>query len=158
MKPAHRTIRREEQVKYRTGDLRNPITLVRSSRAPVADTPDFQQTLKVYASPFAKIEHGTKKLKGGTDAEVQATHIFIIRFDGSLSVEASDFVVWADGLYTVVKTKVEESASLQFLKIFSNYHAPVTQAQIDSGEVVVTTLAEGEAPPAQKTDQPIIFQ
>lgn len=143
-----------------TGDLRNPIELVRSNRTPAGDA-DFQQTLTPYAQPWSCRRLSKRTFIGGKDTDSDATHIFWIRYDGSFSVEAKDYVRDGNELFAIAKVE-PKGVRDEWLKLSVIYHKDLTGSEVP-GEGGVITLNPGtpsepeEETPEGKTGNDFFF-
>lgn len=126
-----------------TGELREPIVLVRSKREPSADA-DWSQTLTPYANAWAKKELGKQSFVKKENAEAQATHIFWIR-DMHLSIEARDYVKDGDDLYAIIGTE-PKGEDPRFIKISTRFHRTLDAAHPENQSVVINN------PPAPPVD------
>lgn len=87
------------------GDLRFPISIYRSARTPQPDG-SFSQTLTAYHSGFSAFDSAPERYLHGENADHTSTHLFTIRWDQSMQIEARDYVEWKNRFYRVVFTKV----------------------------------------------------
>ena len=134
----------------KTGDLRTPIALVRSERTPKGEA-DFQQTLTPYAQPWSCRRLSKRTLVGGKDTDSEATHVFWIRFDGSFTVEAKDYVRDGNELFAIAKVEPKGDRD-EWLKLSVIYHKNLAGTEVP-GEGGVITLNPG-TPAAATQEEP----
>jgi len=145
----------ERRSEATAGELRNPITFVKSDRAPDGAT-GFSQTFTRYAKGWAKIRLGPRKIQGGENADDLVTHGFLVRYAG-FEPERGSFISWGTGLYMVRSSEIR-GYSQQFLMIETNEHASTSGGpfiiqdppEYEGGETTspATIAPEPVAPPA----------
>ena len=115
------------------GDLREPITLARSSRS--TDSPDetgFLQTLTPYRDAFAAVQQGDKRPLEGVSTDETAITTFWIRYDPSLIIEARDVISYGNDLYRVIATKVVGKLK-DYITITAEYSARMDSERFATG-------------------------
>lgn len=88
-------------------ELREPVCLFRSARAPSADL-GFHQTLTKYADAWAKVTYGEQKVLEGEEADPKMIHYFWIRNEPHFTVEIRDYVQWGKRLFEVKSFRIAD--------------------------------------------------
>ena len=114
-------------------DLREPICLYRSHRAPSEDL-GFRQTLTKYADAWAKVTYGEQKVLGGEESDPKMIHFFWIRNEPHFSVEIRDYVQWGNRLFEVKSTHIADERRM-YLRLRCNEYNTTDGVTAQSGSL-----------------------
>lgn len=113
----------------KTADLRYPIAFLRAEQKPSQTDVSWHLNVKPYATEWAAYDAGVTKPSRGDEADDKALHIFIIRKNPSLNLQASDFIVHDGVLFNIEGTK-PVTGRLEFTEIRCTIHSNVETAGI----------------------------
>jgi hypothetical protein len=147
------------QVKVpQAGELREPISLVRSERVPTIGpageaTVGFDQKIDPYYSAWSKVFQSQQSMLDGQNTAKEISHVFLIRNFPGLDIQVRDYVIWQGKLFAVRGTRnLDGDPTAAFIMVVCDQGGAYTE---EPRTVVTDTSEASDAQQAPDNSPPI---